>query len=100
MRLITIVLAYLLGTFFLGAQMLYTKSYGSSKNTPIIFLHGGPSGNSTLFESTTAQNLSNIGYFLIVYDRRCNPPVIRTGYKYTNVNLILHCLSRNGNELC
>lgn len=52
------------------AQNLYTKAYGDRKNPPIIFIHGGPRGNATLFEGTTAQRLADLGFFVIVYDRR------------------------------
>lgn len=52
------------------AQEIYSKDYGSKENPPIIFIHGGPSGNSTLFESTTAQELANKSFYVIVYDRR------------------------------
>jgi proline iminopeptidase len=53
-----------------NAQKIYSKAYGNSKNTPIIFIHGGPSGNATLFEGTTAQKLAEKGFYVIVYDRR------------------------------
>lgn len=49
---------------------LYSKSYGKSSNPPVIFIHGGPSGNATLFEATTAEKLATKGFFVIVYDRR------------------------------
>jgi proline iminopeptidase len=49
---------------------IYSKSYGQSENPAIIFIHGGPSGNSTLFESTTADKLAKKGFYVIVYDRR------------------------------
>ena len=52
------------------AQNLYSKAYGSPKDTPVIFIHGGPSGNATLFEGTTAQKLADKGFYVIVYDRR------------------------------
>ena len=55
---------------FYKSQNLYSKDYGNKKNPAIIFIHGGPSGNSTLFESTTAENLSKLGFYVIVYDRR------------------------------
>ncbi|WP_300674377.1 alpha/beta hydrolase [Soonwooa sp.] len=52
------------------AQNLYSKPYGEKKNPAIIFIHGGPSGNSNLFEATTAQKLADKGFYVIVYDRR------------------------------
>ena len=42
-------------TCFTNAQEIYTKTFGNSKNKPIIFLHGGPGYNSVSFEATTAQ---------------------------------------------
>lgn len=55
---------------FVNGQNLYVKTYGNKNDKTIIFIHGGPSGNSTLFESTTAQKLANHGFFVIAYDRR------------------------------
>lgn len=54
----------------LFAQSLYAKAYGDRKKPPLIFIHGGPRGNATLFEGTTAQRLADMGFFVIVYDRR------------------------------
>lgn len=51
-------------------QSLYMKTFGNQHNTPIIFIHGGPRGNSLLFEATTAQQLADRGFYVIVYDRR------------------------------
>ncbi|MBV8325693.1 alpha/beta hydrolase [Chryseobacterium sp.] len=58
--------------FFISfnAQSIYSRAYGNRKNPPVIFIHGGPSGNATLFEGTTAQQLANKGFYVIVYDRR------------------------------
>ncbi|MCH5718779.1 alpha/beta fold hydrolase [Niabella hibiscisoli] len=56
--------------FSIKAQVIYSKDYGSPQNTAIIFIHGGPSGNSNLFEATTAQALADRGFYVIVYDRR------------------------------
>lgn len=52
------------------AQKNYVKTFGDKKNHSIIFLHGGPGYNSVNFEATTAKNLSDNGFFVIVYDRR------------------------------
>lgn len=54
----------------MNGQNLYIKTYGNEKNKPLIFIHGGPSGNAALFEGTTAQNLANQGFYVIAYDRR------------------------------
>ena len=53
-----------------NAQTIYSKAYGNPKDASIIFIHGGPSGNATLFEATTAQKLADKGFYVIVYDRR------------------------------
>lgn len=52
------------------AQNIYSKAYGNQQNPAVIFIHGGPSGNATLFEGTTAQKLADKGFYVIVYDRR------------------------------
>lgn len=57
-------------SFITNGQNLYIKTYGNEKNKPLIFIHGGPGGNATLFEGTTAQNLADKGFFVIAYDRR------------------------------
>ncbi|WP_160138653.1 alpha/beta hydrolase [Chryseobacterium sp. c4a] len=54
----------------INAQHIYSKAYGNEKNPAVIFIHGGPSGNATLFEGTTAQKLADKGFYVIVYDRR------------------------------
>ncbi|WP_369013146.1 alpha/beta fold hydrolase [Flavobacterium anhuiense] len=57
-------------SLFAKGQNLYIKTYGNEKSKPIIFIHGGPSGNATLFEGTTAQKLADQGFYVIAYDRR------------------------------
>lgn len=66
--LVTLIVYTCLQSLF--AQNLYSKAYGDRKNPPLIYVHGGPRGNSTLFEGTTAQKLADMGFFVIVYDRR------------------------------
>lgn len=61
---------FLIFSFFAKGQNLYIKTYGNEKNKPLIFIHGGPSGNATLFEGTTAQKLADHGFYVIAYDRR------------------------------
>lgn len=68
---ITFLFSFLFLTFLANAQALYIKTYGNKTDTPIIFIHGGPSGNATLFEGTnTAEALSKRGFYVIAYDRR------------------------------
>jgi len=72
-----------LAVFFVSGQTIYTKAFGSDKDEPIIFIHGGSSGNSTLFEATTAQRLANKGFYVIVYDRRGEGRSTDTTAKFT-----------------
>jgi len=70
MKTIVMLLLACLPGYMLCAQQLYSKAYGNSRNQPVIFLHGGPGGNATLFEATTAARLADSGFYVIVYDRR------------------------------
>ncbi|MBZ4037266.1 alpha/beta hydrolase [Flavobacterium sp. 17A] len=69
MKLLATIL-FLTISLFAKGQNLYVKTYGNEKNKTIIFIHGGPSGNATLFEGTTAQKLADQGFYVIAYDRR------------------------------
>ncbi|NQX97685.1 MAG: alpha/beta hydrolase [Flavobacteriales bacterium] len=62
--------AIILTTTIVNSQTIYSKVFGDPKNDPIIYLHGGPGYNSMGFEITTAQKLSENGFYVIVYDRR------------------------------
>jgi len=62
---------------------LYSKSYGGNENPAVIFIHGGPRGNSTLFEGTTAEKLAAKGFYVIVYDRRGEGRSIDTAATFT-----------------
>jgi proline iminopeptidase len=73
-------------SFVVNAQknnIIYSKSYGQSENPVIIFIHGGPRGNSTLFEGTTAKKLAERGFYVIVYDRRGEGRSIDTTATFT-----------------
>lgn len=72
MKTIYILVLYTLASLTINAQTntIYSKSYGQIKDPAIIFIHGGPRGNSTLFEGTTAEALAEKGFYVIVYDRR------------------------------
>jgi proline iminopeptidase len=66
----TIFTILFLATIVANGQSIYTKTFGNSKDKPVIFLHGGPGYNCVNFEATTAQQLADKGFFVIVYDRR------------------------------
>lgn len=51
-------------------QTIYSKAFGNKNDIPILFIHGGPSGNAVQFEATTAKKLADKGFYVIVYDRR------------------------------
>lgn len=70
-------------SLFVNGQNLYIKTYGNEKNKPVIFIHGGPSGNATLFEGTTAQNLADQGFYVIAYDRRGEGRSVDPDAKFT-----------------
>ncbi|GGG59730.1 hypothetical protein GCM10010976_33120 [Bizionia arctica] len=53
-----------------NSQTIFSTSYGNPNDKPLIYLHGGPGYNSVGFEVTTAQKLSENGFYVIVYDRR------------------------------
>jgi len=73
----------LLTTMFANSQNIYTKTFGKSKDKPIIFLHGGPGYHCVNFEATTAQQLADQGFFVIVYDRRGEGRSIDPNSKFT-----------------
>jgi proline iminopeptidase len=61
---------FLLAFVFTQGQTIYSKAFGKKNEKPIIFLHGGPGYNCVNFEVTTAQQLADKGFYVIVYDRR------------------------------
>jgi hypothetical protein len=71
MKKVYLFLFYILTSLTINAHTntIYSKSYGQSENPAIIFIHGGPRGNSSLFEGTTAEKLAEKGFYVIVYDR-------------------------------
>lgn len=70
MKRLLLTIALFLTIFSTQAQSLYVKTFGNEHNKPILFIHGGPRGNSVQFEATTAQKLADRGFYVIVYDRR------------------------------
>ncbi len=70
MKKLNFLFILIISVFSAFSQPAYIKTYGKKEAFPLIFLHGGPGYNAANFESTTAQNLANKGFFVIVYDRR------------------------------
>jgi proline iminopeptidase len=70
MKLVITFLSLMLSTMLLHGQSLYTQTFGNTTDTALIFLHGGPGYNAANFEVTTAQQLADKGFFVIIYDRR------------------------------
>jgi len=70
MKKTLLLLAFISSTIVVNAQTIYSKAFGNPNDIPIIYLHGGPGYNSVGFETTTAQNLSGNGFYVITYDRR------------------------------
>ena len=68
---------------FIHAQPSYIRTFGDPKDKPLIFLHGGPGSNAGAFEITTAEKVSAMGYFVVVYDRRGEGRSAGTDAKYT-----------------
>jgi proline iminopeptidase len=94
MKTITLSVLFTLFTICTFASKLYVKTFGNKNNTAILFLHGGPGYNCVTFESTTAQALSDKGFFVIVYDRRGEGRSVDANAKYNfaesikDINLI------------
>ena len=64
------VFVFIVSTIVVNSQIIYSKAFGNPSDKPLIYLHGGPGYNSVGFESTTAQKLSESGFYVISYDRR------------------------------
>jgi len=64
------VFVFIVSTFVVNSQTIYSKAFGNPNDKSLIYLHGGPGYNSVGFESTTAQKLSENGFYVITYDRR------------------------------
>jgi proline iminopeptidase len=64
------VFVFIVSTFVVNSQTIYSKAFGNPNDNPLSYLHGGPRYNSVGFESTTAQKLSENGFYVISYDRR------------------------------
>ncbi|KOY87275.1 alpha/beta hydrolase [bacterium 336/3] len=70
MKFIFPIILFVFISFSAFTQSIYSKAFGSKSNPAVVFLHGGPGYNSSVFEATTAQRLANEGFYVIVYDRR------------------------------
>jgi len=70
MKKTLILFGLIIASTLVNSQTIYSKAFGDPNNKTLIFLHGGPGYNSVSFETTTAEELSNNGFFVISYDRR------------------------------
>lgn len=70
MKKVMLLFVLLLSANYGIAQELYSKTFGNANDIPVLFIHGGPGYNCAAFEVSTAQELANTGFFVIVYDRR------------------------------
>ena len=70
MKKILVLFAIIISTTAVNSQSIYSKAFGNPNDKPLIYLHGGPGYNSAGFEVTTAQKLSENGFYVITYDRR------------------------------
>tara|TARA_R110002051_G_scaffold63132_1_gene114891 strand:- start:11279 stop:12214 length:936 start_codon:yes stop_codon:yes gene_type:complete len=68
--LLLLLFTFIIATISASSQTIYSKAFGNPRNKPLIYLHGGPGFNAAGFEGTTAQKLSENGFYVIVYDRR------------------------------
>jgi len=68
-KILTLLFFFIIGNNAF-TQNLQVETFGNEKDTPLIFLHGGPGYNSVVFERTTAEELANNGFYVISYDRR------------------------------
>jgi proline iminopeptidase len=88
------VFVFIVSTLVVNSQTIYSKAFGNPNDKPLIYLHGGPGYNSVGFESTTAQKLSENGFYVISYDRRGEGRSPDKNAKFTfnetfnNINLI------------
>jgi proline iminopeptidase len=64
------IFVFIVSTVVVNSQTIYSKAFGNPNDKSLIYLHGGPGYNSVGFESTTAQKLSENGFYVITYDRR------------------------------
>jgi proline iminopeptidase len=88
------VFVFIVSTLVVNSQTIYSKAFGNPNDKPLIYLHGGPGYNSVGFESTTAQKLSENGFYVISYDRRGEGRSLDKNAKFTfnetfeDINLI------------
>lgn len=70
MKILFNTLCTILSIYCVNAQEIYSKAFGNPEDESVIFLHGGPGYNCVNFEATTAQQIADKGFYVIVYDRR------------------------------
>jgi proline iminopeptidase len=77
---------------------LFVTTFGSPKDPPIVYIHGGPGFNAKDFEVSTAEQLARAGFFVVSYDQRGqgrSDPAIRGFYNYRKYSEDLFLLIRD-----
>jgi len=70
MKKIVVLFFALLFSFGIRSQALFSNAFGDPKNPAVVFMHGGPGYNPVSFELGAANNLADLGYYVITFDQR------------------------------
>src|ERR1700752_4414398 len=54
----------------LKSQAIFSNAFGDPKNPAVVFMHGGPGYNPVSFELGAANNLADLGFYVITFDQR------------------------------
>lgn len=72
------------------SQALFSNAFGDPKNPAVVFMHGGPGYNPVSFELGAANNLADLGYYVITFDQRgcgrSKKDTIVDHYKFNKAN--------------
>ncbi len=70
MKSFIILIFILIFSLQIKSQTLFSNAFGDPKNPVIVFMHGGPGYNPVSFELGAANNLADLGYYVITFDQR------------------------------
>jgi len=90
MKKILVLFFAILFSFGIKSQSLFANAFGDPKNPAIVFMHGGPGYNPVSFELGAANNLADLGYYVITFDQRgcgrSKKDTITDHYKFNKAN--------------